>query len=343
MSGELTLITRVLAGATDAWQRFVQLTAAAAHGVVCRYYPAAEAGRETRNLYLALQADDCAILRRYRGVPVLVRYIALEADRLLSLRLVDQFRSNARQAWPIFERRFEQDIKRAITRQARGLAATHSTDDLYQEFCTFLVEQDYRPITLFRGEGEASFAWYLIARVVRRWCIDQGRAPEAGGRWRMPQAILALDELAQRVFKLLDHDRATEAEVFRRLAEVPRVDVEAALDRVFKACAPGSGARQRVAFQPIRVDGDGDGAEELQVPTDDPTPEQALLAQEQTAMVAQAINALPVEEKLIIELWLKHDDLARVATLSGRDIKQVRIIKERALRRLQRTVGEKSP
>jgi RNA polymerase sigma factor (sigma-70 family) len=345
LSDDLALVARVVAGDAEAWRQLVRRTSAAVQAVIARYYPAPEVAGEMRNLYLALQADDCAVLRRYGGSPSLAGHVTLEADRLLSLQLVERFRRGERAAWQMFERRFKRDIEGHIARSTRkhapGLARAHGAEDLYQEFCAFLADKYYQPIIAYRGDDEASFARYL-ASIIWRWCIDQGRAPEAGGRWRMPQAIEALDERAQRIFTWLDRDRLAQEDVFRRLAAegVTRAEVDAAIDRVFEVCAPGSAARQRATFQPIARAGGGDAAEAMEVPADDASPEQALLAREQLEIISRAIAALPDEEdRLILTLWLDHDDFAKVAELSGRELKQVRAIKERAMRRLQQASG----
>lgn len=317
----------------------MQRTADVVGRVVRRFYSGAAGESELRALYDAFKDDRCAALREYNGRGPLADFMTLKADAMMGRRLVASFRARRRSAWPTFEHRFSKEIRGAIARFFRQTASAQGVDDLYQEFMLFLIQREYRPIMEFEGSGEASFAWYFKQRVLRNWCIDRQRSPELGGRWRPPEPIKALPELDRRIFEALDRRRLSEQEVKRAFAEVPAREISEALNRIYRVHPPSAQKAIFVGLERINPEGDSDRP---QIRADAPGAESRLIAEERRRRLADAIIALPDEDRLILRLWFEHEDFAVVARLSARPIEQVRRIRERAQRKLQAMLRENS-
>jgi len=337
---DASLIAAVIAGDAAAWAAFKARVRDPLYGAARRYYEDPLAASETRNLLIELQADGCAALRRFRG-GALESFVAIAADTLLGARLAAHFGEDERIAWGAFERRFEGDIRARLRRRFRlvpgqTLPSGRDLDDLYGDFAAHLVGKRYGPIRAYAGSGAASFAWYLLNRVLANWALDEHRREYQ--RWRPPEAIRKLGQLEKIVYQMMDRDNMSAGEVAARLVGEPIDRVEAAIERVFRTHAPGT--RGRPAKESLSQAGSGSEAGELALPDPARSPEAVLADAERAQQAANALARLDAEERLVLVLWLEHEDMSAVARACGRELSAVRRIKERAVRKA-RTMIEK--
>ncbi len=221
-------------------------------------------------------------------------------------------------------------------------------DDLYQEVCCLLVEQDYRRIRTFDRRG--SFAGYL-RRVVRNLCTDLAR--KADGRRRLPEKISRRPLLEQEVFRLLHWSGVREAEIGAMLkdptgAPYPRRDVERAVARVREAAGPPAAASRRPTALSWR-DGDA-GVQERDLRDDRPSPEARLLEAEQEQLrdrlvqvLDAALGRLPAESQLYVRLRFytaPPKPPREIARLLGRPEEEVYRLRERTIAALRAGMAE---
>ena len=337
-SQDASLIAAVISGDEDAWDVFKARVRDPLYRTARRYYEDPMAASEARNLLFDLQADDCAALKRFKGGG-LESFVAIVADAFLGARLSALFGDDEKAAWNAFERRFQADIRARLQRRFRlapgqTLPSGRDLEDLYSDFAAHLVGKQYQPVRAYSGSGEASFAWYLLNRVLANWCLDEHRREYQ--RWRPPEAIKKLDALDQAVFQMMDRDNMSAGEVAERLTDEPLEEVEAAIERVYRTHAPGT--RGRPTKESLSNTGfEGEGGD-LDLPDPDRSPEANLEDAERAQQAANALARLDEEERLVLVLWLEHEDMSAVARESGRTVAVVRRIKERAVRKARRLI-----
>ncbi|HUT51302.1 MAG TPA: hypothetical protein VM325_18380 [Alphaproteobacteria bacterium] len=335
---DASLIAAVIDGDEAAWADFKTRIRDPLYRTARRYFEDPFAASEARNLLLELQADDCAALKRFKGGGV-ESFVAIVADGILGARLAALFGHDAAVAWSAFERRFKTEIRARLQRRfrlvpGRTLPSGRDLEDLYNDFAAHLIGKRYQPVRAYTGSGDASFAWYLLNRVLANWALDEHRREYQ--RWRPPEAIKKLDQLEQTVFQMMDRDSMSAGEVAARLVEQPIERVEAAIDRVYRTFAPGR--RGRPAKESLSQIGPDGEAGELDLPGQELSPEAALEDAERAMLAANALARLDEEERLILILWLEHDDMSAVARASGRTLTAVRRIKERAVRKARKMI-----
>jgi len=335
---DASLIAAVIDGDEAAWADFKARVRDPLYRAARRYYDDPLAASETRNLLIDLQADDCAALKRFKG-GTLESFVAICADGILGARLSALFEDDPRAAWNAFERRFAQEIRARLQRRFRlmpgqTLPSGRDLEDLYNDFAAHLVGKDYMPVRAYNGSGDASFAWYLLNRVLANWALDEHRREYQ--RWRPPEAIKKLGQLEQTVFQMMDRDNMSAADVAAHLTEEPRERVEEAIERVYRTYAPGRRGRPaKESLSQVGPDGE-DG--ELDLPDTEPSAEAVLEDAERATQAANALARLDEEERLILILWLEHDDMSAVARASGRSLAVARRIKERAVRKARKMI-----
>jgi DNA-directed RNA polymerase specialized sigma subunit len=335
---DASLIASVIDGDDDAWAEFKARARDPLYRAARRYYEDPLAASEARNLLLELQADDCAALKRFKG-GTLESFIAIAADSILGARLSALFEDDPRTAWSAFERRFAQEIRARLQRRFRlmpgqTLPSGRDLEDLYSDFAAHLIGKKYKPVRAYTGSGDASFAWYLLNRVLANWALDEHRREYQ--RWRPPEAIKKLGQLEQVIFQMMDRDNMSAGEVAERLTDEPPERIEEAIEQVYRTCAPGT--RGRPAKESLsQVGPDGQNGE-LDLPDTEPSPEAVLADADRARQAANALARLDEEERLILILWLEHDDMSAVARSSGRSLAVARRIKERAVRKARKMI-----
>ena len=339
-TNDAALVAGVIAGEAAAWEAFKSRLRDPLYRLARRYYDDPLAAGEARNLLLDFQADDCAALRRFRKGK-LESFIALAGDAMLGARLSALFGEDPQSAWRAFERRFGTEIKARLQRSFRlqpgqTLPTGRQTEDLYNDFSLHLLAKRYKPLRAYSGSGEASFAWFVLNRVLANWCRDEHRREFQ--RWRPPEAINKMSALDQEVFRLLDRDRLAIGELPARLAEEPPDQLDAAITRVFRVCPPGT--RGRPAKESLSRTGPDGEAAGIELTAPGPSPEAALEEAQRVIQAANALARLDEDERLVLVLWLEHEDMSTVARLCGRTLPATRRLKERAVRKARRLVEE---
>jgi DNA-directed RNA polymerase specialized sigma24 family protein len=335
---DASLIASVIDGDDGAWAAFKVRVRDPLYRVARRYYEDPLAASETRNLLIELQADGCAALKRFKGGTI-ESFVAIVADGLLGARLSALFGDEPRKAWDAFERRFKKEVCARLQRRFRlapgqTLPSGRDLEDLYSDFAAHLVGKKYKPLCAYTGSGDASFAWYLLNRVLANWALDEHRREYQ--RWRPPEAIKKLDQLDQMIFQMMDRDNMSAGEVAARLVDEPPERIEAAIERVYRTCAPGT--RGRPAKESLSQAGPDGEEGELDLPDTEPSPEAALADADRARQAANALARLDDEERLILILWLEHDDMSAVAKACGRSLAMARRIKERAVRKARKMI-----
>jgi len=337
-SQDASLIAAVIAGDEGAWGVFKSRMRDPLYRAARRYYEDPMASSEARSLLIELQAENCAALKRFKGGG-LESFVAIAADAILGARLSALFEDDENTAWSAFERRFKSDIRGRLQRRFRlspgqTLPSGRDLEDLYSDFAAHLVGKRYQPVSAYTGSGEASFAWYLLNRVLANWCLDEHRREYQ--RWRPPEAIKKLGQLDQVIFQMMDRDNMSAGEVAARLVEEPLEKVEAAIERVYRSHAPG--ARGRPVRESLSDTGPEGQGGELDLPDPSQTPEASLENAERARQAANALARLDEEERLVLVLWLEHDDMSAVARECGRTVAVARRIKERAVRKARKLI-----
>jgi RNA polymerase primary sigma factor len=250
--------------------------------------------------------------------------------------------------WSAFERFFNADIRRLMLRRLPGQAYEDARADGYQEVCVALIDNDYRRLKAYSGEG--SFTGFVL-HMVDRLIIDFIRSFSA--RRRPPAAIARLPALEQEIFKLVYWEGAApQAEVLepaltRRLAaRRPVEEITAALDRVRRNTPPGYSASPAAPARTVSL---SETPEVIDRPSaDGPTvqsPEDIVLEREHEGLLGSAAKvlrevaeALPVTERLYLQIALGGPEplpAREVARLMQRPVEEIHRLRPRVLRLLR--------
>src|SRR5215471_1230014 len=159
-------------------------------------------GNETREAFsevmAALSANRFARLASYTGRSSIHTFVALVTRDLIAERVLRLMQSEPEQGWMAFERLFQADIQRVIRKRFPHSSAEETRRDLYQDVCLAFIDNDYRRIRTYSGNG--SFAGFVL-RSVDHLMIDALR--ENLPRRRLPAEVAKLPALEQEIFKLL--------------------------------------------------------------------------------------------------------------------------------------------
>jgi RNA polymerase primary sigma factor len=301
-----------------------------------------------------LRADGFALLREFDGRARLSTFLRLKLGDLFAARILKLFGEDPARAWAAFERFFRDDVMRIILRRfpsatGQGPGGGQGREDLYQDVCFLLVEQDYRRIRSFDHRG--SFAGY-VRRVVRNLCTDLARRAE--GRRRVPERILELGALEQDVYRILYWSDAGEAGLREALKEAgggphdPDA-VDRAITRVHEAAARLEGGPRRAPTSLAWEEG-GTGLHEEDLRDERPTPEARLLGAEEErrregllAAVAAAVERLPSECQLYVRMrFYEAPPKAprEIARLIGRTEAEVYRLRDRTIAALRARLAD---
>jgi len=242
----------------------------------------------------ALSADRFRILQRYNGRVPLNRYVALTVRQILYPRLLELIRESPNEGWIAFEAWFKNEIDLLIRKYFRNPPES-DRDDAYQAVQIGLIDNHYRRILLYSGEG--NFREYILSATENliRDFVRQQR-----GRRREPMSIQRLSPLDRKVFQVMYGqdspwlDRLPEPnEVLAALPPnfargLTTEEARAAIDRVLRVVPPDYNLGGRI-FVELPPDGsvtsdDGqlggttsdDGPVPGESPDHGPNPEQAL-------------------------------------------------------------------
>ncbi|WP_237051590.1 sigma-70 family RNA polymerase sigma factor [Magnetospirillum sp. ME-1] len=307
----------------------------------------AEAREAFAEVIAALRADGFGRLRAYGGNSRIETFIALVARDILAQRLLRLFQAEDRdRAWAAFEAFFKSDIRRIVANRLPGPEREDMRNDAYQDICLALIAEDCRRLKAYTGAG--SFSGFVL-HAVDRLLIDFIRRHLP--RRRLPAAIARLGPLDQAVFRYVHWERiapqpaALLSMAARDFDPAPSpADIAQALERVAKALPDGY--EPGVAGSaPVSL---GDWGEAR--PDDGPTPEQAVLAAEETRLLTLASDALRSaskglknEERLYLMIALGHGQpltAREVAHRMRRPVEEVYKLKQRVMARLRKAIED---
>lgn len=218
-NAELILIQRLVAHAPRAWGEFVREYGPLVYARCSLVFRTMELDNEWLQVMDQLRANDFALIREFDGRSKLSNYLTLKLSNILGIRILSLIREGGEIGWVVFEGFFRNDIKRAISngfRLSPGVGVLKdgtSYEDLYQEICKSLFENNYRRLTNYNGSG--TYGGY-IGTVLRNLCLDLARAKD--GRERMPKAISRSSSVDQQVYDLLVRDHHEPVEVVELLS-----------------------------------------------------------------------------------------------------------------------------
>jgi len=336
---DFALVAGVLAGNSGATTRFLEIACPILWSIVRKLEPGADAESAFLHIVEALKADGYARLRAFDGRAQLSTYLALVARDALSERLAKRLAATPRTAWSAFERFFEADIRRRIARRfPRDEAAWQ---DLYQDICVKLVEDDFRRVRGYDGRG--SFVGYVLT-IIERTLIDQVRRDVP--RRRLPAAVARSSRLDQQIYIAVvwercpaDAKRVAEALRGRFDPAPPLAEIGTALQRLAAAVAfePNDAPGRREAMPLDRLTASG-----VELADDSPTPEEHLLLQEEERSRAELLSAisaaaanLPSEDRCYLQtIFSATDPLPprEIARIMGCKVEDVYRLRQRARR-----------
>jgi len=340
---ELALVADVIAGDGPAAVRFLDIAAAPIWSAVSQLTAGDRAAEAAFGRVIgALKARGFARLAGFQGRSSLAAFLALTSRGVLIEELAFAIQDSPQAAWSRFQRLFGRDIRRRIARRFPR-ADEAARDDIYQEVCLNLLQDDFKKLRKFSGNG--SFEGYVLV-TVDRLLIDQLRKEVR--RRRLPAAVEVLPALEQAVFvEAAWNDAPTDpAALVRRLAgRFPATDqdqVRAALGQVIDAIhVARSGAAHG---RSVSIDDAADRGQPLTLRDEAPNPEDlAIFLEEDTAREAlidaikAAAQSLPTEERLYLQVFFAAGEALpprAIAKTMGRPIEEVRQIQQRVQRRL---------
>jgi RNA polymerase primary sigma factor len=347
-SSDHAIARGVIAGDRRALDAFLQAASAAVWPVVRLVEgDGAEAEAAFLAVVAELKAHDFVRLRRFEGRSSLTAFLALTARDVLADRSARAFAEAPERAWRRFERLFGRDIRRRIRRRFPR-ADEAQGEDLYQEVCLRLVEDNYRRLRAYGGAG--SFGGY-IAAVVERLLLDLLR--REAPRRRLPAEVERASPLHRAVFEAVAWAGTRADPTSVRQALGSRWDNEAAgrIEACLDDLAQPIAAARVAAWsaRPLSLDEEGRG--DAALPADEtPSAEERLIAEEgERAQAAfldrvrrQALTLQPDERRYLQMVLEAPDPLAPrdIARLLGRPVDDVYRLRQRMHRWLREMAVE---
>jgi RNA polymerase primary sigma factor len=340
---DLALVAGVLAGNSGAMARFLKLASPLLWSIVQKLEPAGpDAESSFLQIVAALEAGGYARLRAFDGRARLSTYLALVARDVLSARLASRLVATPRTAWRAFERFFEADIhRRIVQRFPRDEAAWQ---DIYQDICLKLVEDDFRRVRAYDGRG--SFVGYVLT-VVERILIDHMRRHVS--RRRLPAAVARLSHLDREIYVAVVWERCPAdakrvADALRgRFDPVPQLaEIGTALHRLAAVAALDADETAPGRRETIPLDRLTQGSAALLLADGSPTPEERLLLEEEDRSRAELLSAirlaaadLPAEDRCYLQAVFSATDPLpprEIARIMGCKVEDVYRLRQRARR-----------
>ncbi|MGA3303288.1 MAG: hypothetical protein ABSC72_08375 [Methylovirgula sp.] len=341
-ASELALVARICAGDQAAAAEFLRL-AIPPIALVIEKIEKDQSERKAALLYVLakLKEDDYRRLRAFKGRARLATFLKLTIRELLAQRVADRLKDDPNAGWIRFKRIFDQDIRSAVARRFPFDSGSGRWEDLYQDICEKLIEDNFRRLRKYSGEG--SFIGFTL-EIVENLLTDMMRRDVP--RQRLPAAIQRLPQLEQDVYKAIAWkgcapEAARLTEFLRSRTVDPEPDaVGHALSRVIEAVT----ARKSDGLRPKTVSLDAilGGVEEKLKDDASSTPEKdLLLAEEESerealiATVRRSAASLSAEEKLYLQVVFgSSEKIARrdIAQLLGCSVTDVDRLKQKTQR-----------
>ncbi len=339
-------MAQVAAGEPLAIDRFLGLASPVIWSAVVRLEGEGAAGEAAfLRVIEALKSDGYSGLKAFDGRSTLASFLALFSRRVLIQELSGELAAAPDAAWRRFERIFGPDIRRRVSNRFPR-ADSAAREDLFQEVCLGLLQDDFRRLRAFNDKG--SFEGFVLV-LIDRLLIDLLRKETP--RLRLPADVERMQALDRAVFIAtawkgapLDLQR-----VFERL-EVHHENlnpeaVAAAIERVRSAVE--AERTRRHYGQSASIEDAAERGEPIRLTAETGDPEQEIIERQQAsdraamiATITAAAETWPADERLYLQTFLSTGAPPRViAQLMARPVEDVRQIQQRAMRRIARTVG----
>jgi len=340
---DFALVAGVLAEKSGAITLFLEMACPVLWSVVQKLEPpGADAEAAFLQVVEALKADRYARLRAFDGRARLSTYLALVARDVLACRLANRLVTTPQTAWSAFELFFKADIRRRIAQRFPREEA--GREDIYQDICLKLVEDDFRRVRAYDGRG--SFVGYVLT-VVERLLIDLVRRDVP--RRRLPAAVTRLSRLDQQIYIAVvwdrcpaDAKRVSEALCGRFDPTPPLTEIVTSLQRLAAAIALEPDATPEHRKETIPLDRLMQRDASMLLADGAPTPEEHLLLQEEERSRAELILAirvaaadLPVEDRYYLQTVFSATDPLpprEIAGIMGCGVEDVYRLRRRARR-----------
>jgi RNA polymerase primary sigma factor len=328
-SNDSILVEAIIRGEQGAWEEFVHRFSDFVYTLCSSVFAEGELEREYLGIFRHLQADDFAVLRAFNGRAALSTFLTLRLRELLGRRVLDLFKSDTRRAWEVFQRYFKELLEPLKRR----------SEDLYQDICVELVDNNYRRIVSFDGRG--SFTGYM-RRVIDNLCLDHRR--ESEGRRRVPEPVLRLPALEQEIYRQLYWKGCREGDLPDILRDATGNLYAPA--RIEQGLIALRNTPLRQSDQPIQesslvsADGDDEGRE-IELPDSTYAPEAVLLdggqwrvTERRDSALEKAVTGLPTELALYVRLRFYSNpekSPREIARLMGRPEREIYRIRQQAI------------
>lgn len=314
------LISRLVAGDASAAAAFLHRAIPPLSAAIAKIEPQ-QHEQHAALLYVLteLKDDDYQRLKAFDGRASLSSFLVLLARELLARRAVDRLLEDPENGWPRFKRIFDHDIHIRIAKRFPFDAGTGRWEDIYQDICVKLVENNCRRLRDYGGKG--SFVGFIL-KIVKNLLSDELRRDIP--RRRLPAAIERMPALEQEIYKAVawencapDVSRLTDVLRGRVVEEPGEADLRAALARVTEA-VPGLQAAAPARPKIVSLDGAPATIESEFAQSYGLTPEeQLLLAEEEStrevliARIKASAQSLSDEERLYLQLAFGAEPMPR--------------------------------
>jgi RNA polymerase primary sigma factor len=348
-AADLELLRAVFAHKADAWARFVTQCQGDVYTACRLAFPDKQADDAFVDVLTQLRADDFALLRAFDGRAPFAGYLRLVLRDVLSERVSRLLSDNPDRGWRAFEHFFKRDMLRAIARYFPG--AGEGEDDIYHDVVSALIEDNYRRIQAYDGQG--SFGGFVL-RIINNVCIDRLRKDVP--RRRLPAAIARLPETGQEVFRQLYWEECPEPQLAAAL-RARKIDLtpearKAAVAAVRAALPKNFAMAEEERPRLVALPGSGDEQGGPELPDDGLTPEEAAIAREDdealeqaTGALKAAIGRLPQEIRLYLQFVMAGNGnlpAREIAKLMARPVAEIYRLKQQAERLLRQALAENS-
>jgi RNA polymerase primary sigma factor len=345
-ASELELIARVVAGEAAAAADFLRLALPPLSRAIAKLETdAGEQHEALLHVLEKLREDGYRRLQAFTGRAQLATFLALLARELLAQRAADKLFADRNRGWARFGRIFDPDIRARIAKRFPYDAGTARREDIYQDICEKLLDDDCRRLRKYSGKG--SFIGFVL-EIVENLLTDIMRRDVP--RQRLPAAIQRLPQLEQKIYTAIawkgcPPDTARLAEFLRSRDGDPEVSAVAAALAHVMAAMP----RKAEANKPTLVSLDDiAGAIGETLAQSDATPEEALLLAEEErsrdtiiALVRHSAAALPAEERLYLQIVFSaaetppRREIAKILGCSVEDVDKLRQKQQRWFKMLR--------
>jgi RNA polymerase primary sigma factor len=339
-SGDMKLMAALRKGDGAATAKFIKSISGMVWTVCALFAGEGEDGRTAfSDILEKLSTDRFARLAGYDGRGSLNTFVMLIVREILSERVLRLLAVERDRSWDAFERLFKSDIQRLIHRRIPAPQDEELRQDLYQDICIALIEDDYHRLKSYKGSG--SFGGFVL-QTADRLLIDLIR--KFVPRRRLPAAIAASPPLDQLIFKLIFWKSIPASPEtlapYARAALKQNTDfstIAAALERV-RPHAPGDAPRPTFVSLPS-------GEDDCLTDTNARSPEDNLMHAETEETLGAALSALqgaiadlPSRERHYLSIALNGaatPPAREIARLMQCPVEEIYRLKQNILKRLR--------